>query len=86
MRVPGLDSLNQFALFGVSGNDRIGMPGALLQRRLLKIEPKPGFAHFRIWAVATEAISRQNRLYVLVEIEVLRVGYSRLPAVAARCE
>jgi hypothetical protein len=66
-----LDALDELALPGMAGNDSVGMAGALFEGRLFEVEPKAGFAHFRIGAVATEAIGGEDGLHVLVEVKVL---------------
>ena len=70
MRVLGFDPLDQFALFGMSGNNRVGMSRALPQRRFRQVEAQTRLAHLRIWPVTTEAATGQDRLHVLIEIQM----------------
>jgi hypothetical protein len=48
------------------------MARPLSKRRLLQIEPQSGLAHLGVGPMTTEAAARKDRLYILVEIEVLR--------------
>ncbi len=74
MRIFGFDPLDELALFGISPDNGIGMAIPLLQCGLFQIESEPRFAHLRIRTVTAEAMARQNRLHVLVEVERLRGG------------
>ena len=70
----------------MSGNDGVGMAGPFAKCGLLEIEPQTRLAHLRVGTMATEAVARQNRLHILVEIQMLRAvcGHpGRLPGMAA---
>lgn len=70
MRISGLDALDEFALFGMTGNDGVGVAGALLHSRFAEIEAEAGFAHFGVRPVTTEAAGGEDRLHVLIEVEM----------------
>jgi hypothetical protein len=81
-----LDALDEFALFGMAGNNCVGMAWAFSESRLFQIEPQARLAHFGVGPMATEAVAGQNGLDILVEIKMLRnlrCGPVRLPVVAA---
>jgi hypothetical protein len=70
-------------------HNRIGMPGALAERRLLQIEPEPCLAHLRVGPMATEAVAGQDRLHILIEVKPLRIVRcirGSFPAAAARAQ
>jgi hypothetical protein len=72
MRILRFDALDKFALLGMAGNNGVRMAGPFAKGELLEIEPQTRFAHLRIGTMATEAVARQDRLHILVEIQMLR--------------
>ena len=71
-RIFGLYPLDQLALLGVTGHDRVSASIALLHRPLSKIKPQTRLAHFRIGTVTSETTTGQDRLHVLIKIEAPR--------------
>jgi hypothetical protein len=70
----GFDPLNQFAFFGMPGNDRVGTIRSLAHRPFRKIKAEASFAHLRVWAVTTETTAGEDWLHILIEIEAARWG------------
>jgi hypothetical protein len=71
VRILSLDPLDHLALFRMTGHDGVWLAGALAESGFFEIQPKPGFARRRVWPVATEAVTGQDGLHVLIEIKVL---------------
>ena len=72
MRVFGLNALDELALVGMTGDDGVGMAGTLTKGRFFQVQSQPRLAHLRIRPMTTKAITGQNRLHILIEIEMLR--------------
>jgi hypothetical protein len=68
VRVMGFDAFDEFALFGMTGNDGIRVAGAFAEGGFFEVKSQAAFAHFGIWTVAAEAIAGEYRLNVLIEI------------------
>src|SRR5580658_4564278 len=56
----------------MTGNNGVGISRPLPECRFLQVEAQTAFAHLRVGPVAAKAVAGQNRLHVLVEIELLR--------------
>jgi hypothetical protein len=67
----------------MTGNDGIGVAGALAEGGFFEVKSQAAFAHFGIWTVATEAIAGEYRLNVLIEIEMRARGVTGLRMTAA---
>ena len=85
VRVFRLDALNQFALLRVAGHDRIWMPRTLFECRFAQVQPQSRLAHLGIGPVTTEAIAGQDRLHVLVKINLPRALIT-IPVLPAGCD
>ena len=72
MRILGFDPLDQFTLFGMPGNNRVGMMRALPQRPFRKVKSETRLSHFGVWAMTTETATRQDWLHVLIKIQMAR--------------
>jgi hypothetical protein len=55
----------------MSRHDGVRVSRALFECRLLKIEAQPRLAHFGIGPMTTKAVGCEDRLDVLIEVEVL---------------
>jgi hypothetical protein len=72
MLILGLDPLHQFTLFGMPGNNRVRMPGALPQSPFRKVKAEIRLSHLRVWTMTTETATRQDGLHVLIKIQAAR--------------
>jgi len=48
------------------------MAWTLLESRFFQVKPQAGLAHFGVGSMTAETVTGQNRLHILVEIEMLR--------------
>src|ERR1700689_1454096 len=67
------------------GHDSVRFAGTLAEGRLFQIKAQASLAHFWIGTMTTEAVAGQDRLRILIEVELCpRVGPTQMTAATAR--
>ena len=74
MWVLRFDPLDQFAFFGMPGNNRVGTLRSLPHRPFGKVEAKTCLPHLWIRTVTTETAIRQDWLHILIKVQTARRG------------